>query len=427
VILLYVLNLALAAAVLFVPAWFSRRYLGLPLLNPITITMLVWLPFELMKLLIGPAVLIDGGLWDSGFQYAILMANVFALSQTAGMVFFFKVAGAVRVDRYLPFRDMYMSPKHLARASYVFLAIFVFAFVSLANAELGVLAWLQNPRLGYQTYRVGQGHWYALAMSALAGATLLSFVATPRTWLVMAKSIVFLYLAYLLGSKGVMLGYFIAALVVLWFIRPRYVITALIMGAPVIFAVMVWNLYLALSNAFELQSIIEYFDYYRNGADYYRAVLNGEIPLFHGQVFVSSFWSYVPRALVPDKPFVYGVLHVNEIFFPGAAEETNTPAFGGAVEQYADFGAIGVVLFGFFSGQSTLNALLYYLVFRTPGFTLKRVTLGALIAFLALAAPNFGGFFPGALYWLFLAAVAVLIRAARLRLTPVQPAQAGSH
>ena len=40
---------------------------------------------------------------------------------------------------------------------------------------------------------------------------------------------------------------------------------------------------------------------------------------------------------------------VNEFFFPGAAEETNFPAFGGPIDYFADFGLLGVIFLTFFN------------------------------------------------------------------------------
>jgi hypothetical protein len=421
-IALYALNLALAAGLLAVPWWFSRRFLKLPGVNPLTITMLVWMPFELMKLLIGPGFLLDEGLWDPGFQYAILMTNVLTLSQTAGLVVFFKLARELRIEYYLPFRRLHLNRRHLARASLVFILIFTASFVLLASAEFGVLAWIINPREGYQLHRVGQGQWYALCLSSLSVATMLALLSRPAPRAILVKALFFLCLAYLMGSKGVMLSYFTAIMVVLWFVGWPHLTKLFLIGAPLVFLALAWNLYLSLSDRFQLLSLVEYFDYYRNGADYYRGILSGDIQLFHGQVFTTSFWSYVPRALVPDKPFVYGAIYVNEIFFPGAAELTNTPAFGGAVEQYADFGVAGVVVFGFFSSQAILNAVVYYLVFRAPGIVMSRISLGSFMALLAMSGPHFGIFIPGALYAVLVIGVALIIAALRSNPTRVAAA-----
>jgi hypothetical protein len=188
-----------------------------------------------------------------------------------------------------------------------------------------------------------------------------------------------------------------------------------VIGAPLLFALLLINLFLALGDAFELQSILEYFDYYKNAADYYNAHFKGELPLFWGDVTLSSLWSYVPRALAPDKPAVYGILLVNEHFFPGAAELTNTPAFGGAVEQYADFGVLGVLVFGFFSAQAVLTALISYLLFIRPGMKMQHVSVGTLALLLVQYAPAFGSFLPSALYLLLLGFVLVALRVMRTR------------
>jgi hypothetical protein len=418
---LYVANLLLAVTLLAVPLWFSRYYLRLPLINPLTIVMLVWLPMEVMRLLVGPPVLIEGGYSSPGFQYAVLMTNLLTISQTAGTVFFFKLFAACRIERFLPFKSVPLPPKQLRRASWVFLGIFVFAFCLLASAEIGILAWLQNPRAGYQFYRAGEGHWYALSLSALSVMAMLAYFAKPVPSAILIKTLFFLSLAYLLGSKGAILAHFAASLVVLWFVGWRHVTKVFVLAAPLVFAALLYNLYLAYGDAFELQSVLSYFEYYKLGAVYYQSVLDGDIPLLHGQVFLSSFWAYVPRVFFSTKPVIYGVLYVNELFFPGAAEATHFPDFGGAVAEYADFGPAGVALFGFFRGQAILNAALYYLVFRAPRVQPRRLSLGAFLAVLALAGPNFGVFFPGLLYLMLLAAVAVTTRFTQLRFVWTQP------
>jgi len=418
---LYVTNLFVAVILLAVPIWFSRRYLRLPLVNPLTILLLVWVPVQLMMLLAGPTVLIEDGVANPGFQYAVLMNNVLMVSQTCGTVFFFKLAKACRLERFLPFRAVPLSPRQLRRASWVFIAIFACSFCLLASAEMGILAWIANPRFGYQFYRVGHGHWFALCVSALSVAAMLAYAARPIPSSILIKTVPFIALAYLLGSKGVMLAHFAASLVMLWFVGWRHVTKVFVVGAPLIFVALLWNLYLSYGDAFELESILGYFEPYRNAAAYYLGVLNGDVELFHGEVISSSLWAYVPRVLVPTKPFVYGVLHVNEIFFPGAAELTHTPAFAGAVEQYADFGVPGVIVLGFFGGQALFNAAVYYLAFRAPGVQPRRLTLGSLLALLTIGGPLFGQYFTGLLYFILLGAVALAIRFTQLKFVWTPP------
>jgi len=373
--------------------------------------MLTGIPAESIKLLAAPALVIDGGLWNPAFQYAVLMTNILTFSQIYGTIFFFKVAGAARIEKHLPIRATYLTTDDLVRASYCFLAIYLCAFYLLASAELGLVNWLKNPRVGYQLYRTGQGHWYAIALNALSVAAILSFLATPSPTAIILKTIVFLAMAYALGSKAIMLSMFTASMIMLFYIRWQHLGKFFLFASPIIFGLLIWNLYLALSDGFELRSIVEYFDYYINATEYYAGILNREISLFYGEIFTSSFWAYVPRALVPDKPFVYGILHINEIFYPGQAELTNTPAFGGAVEQYADFGILGVLFFGFFSSQAALNGILFHLLFRAPRMTVSRVNMVSFLAFLALFGPLFGIYFQGIYYWPLIFIVYILVRA----------------
>jgi hypothetical protein len=102
-------------------------------------------------------------------------------------------------------------------------------------------------------------------------------------------------------------------------------------------------------SSFDIGEIFAYFDYYKNSAMFYETFFNDRIKLFFGQIYLSDFWGVVPRALVPSKPYAYGITLVNEYFWPGAAEATHTPAFGGPVAYFADFGIIGVVFFSLFN------------------------------------------------------------------------------
>jgi hypothetical protein len=176
-----------------------------------------------------------------------------------------------------------------------------------------------------------------------------------------------------------------------------------------------YSTFIDLGSIFELGYIVGYFDYFKNAADYYRGYLNNEVALFHGEVAISSLWAYVPRVIWPDKPFIYGILHVNEIFFPNLAASSYTPAFGGAVEQHADFGVIGVVIFGFFSPLAISTGLLSYLIFRRPGLRFDHVTLATVLLILVQYAPSFGSFIPGGLYIVLLLVVLTLLRVLRSR------------
>lgn len=410
---IFYLNILAAMLLLFWPLWFARAQVRLPWINPFSITLIVALPVELMRLFIGPLFLVDDGLFDTGYQYGLLMANLLLITQVAGAVFFFRFSKLIGAQRYLPFQKIILDRRGLRRGAVFFLLVFVVALLTLASAEYGIQNWFINPRLGYQLYRTGQGHWYALATSALSVSFVLAFLAYPTPGRLLRNLFVYLGLGYFLGYKAVLLSIFISTLVFLWFLRWRHIGKLILAGVPILLVLLVFNLYLALGNFFELGHIVTYFDHFKNAADYYRAYLNGDVDLFHGEVVISSLWTYVPRAIWPEKPMVYGITHINEIFYPNLASMTHTPAFGGAVEQHADFGVLGVLLFGFFGPQALLTGVLSYLIFRRPGLRFDRVSLATVLLILVQYGPSFGSFLPGGLYLVLLLGILALLRVMR--------------
>lgn len=412
---IFTFNIFVAVVLMFWPVWFSRVWLRLSWVNPLSIVLVIALPVQIMKLIGGPLILIDGGLYDEGFQFAVLMGNLQVLMQVFGVLFFYLLFASMRVEGLVPFKRIDLSSRDLRRAQFLFLLIYLFAMLFLAGSEFGIVNWLINPRAGYQLYRSGQGHWYALAVSSLCVSFVLALLAKPVPRSVLWVTFSYLFFGYFLGSKGTLLSIFTTAVIFLWFMGWKYLGRVIWVGVPIIFSLLLLNLFLALSDGFDLQSVLEYFDYYKNAADYYRGYISGEVPLFWGDVLWSSFWGYVPRAVWPDKPFVYGILLVNEIFYPGQAELTNTPAFGGAVEQFADFGVAGVVVQSFFSSQSLTTALFLYLIFNRPGLSFRRISLATVMLLLVQYGAAFGSYFPGGLYVFLLLATLGAIRFMRIR------------
>jgi hypothetical protein len=391
---IYVLNVLLALTLICWPIWFARKYLGLSYINPLSIHVVITLPVELMKLIVGPMFSIESGLFDIGYQYAVAATNLHTASGVLGCIFFFKLFGFYRIESLLPFLKARLSPVKLNYFSNFYLFLFATFFFLLASNEFGVVNWILNPREGYQLYRTGQGHWFALAIYALSVSFYLRCLSYRNTNKIIRAAIFYFCISYLLGSKGVMLWYFESTLIILWLVGYKKLKIIAIIGLPLIFATMVFNLFLALGTTFDLNSIIEYFDFYTNGASYYRAFHYEEISLFYGDVFLSSFWEYIPRFIWPDKPVIYGITMINEIFYPGQAELTNTPAFGGAVTQFADFGWLGLVVFGFFGSNALIFALCGYWFYCKPKVAWHQISPITAILLIGMYAPGFGAFFP---------------------------------
>lgn len=407
--LFYSLNILLLFILTFWPAWFSRTILHLPWINPFSISLAVSLPVEILKIIGGPILLIEDGLLDIGYQYSILMTSVLLIFQAAGAVFFYRISNTINVQRFMPFKKILLKKMDLKRISIFFLLGYIFSILMLANADFGVANWILNPREGYQLHRTGLGHWYALATSFLAVSYVFSCLARKTANGILMSSIFFILMGYFLGTKAILLSIFTSTLIFLWFFRWPHLVGLLFLGAPFIFILLIFNLYLALGDGFEFISIVGYFDHFMNASNYYNDYLSNRVELFYGDIFTTSFWAYIPRFLFSEKPFVYGILLINEIYYPGMAELTHTPAFGGAVEQFADFGLPGVAFFGFFSPTAIFTGISSYLIFRRPGFNVEHISILTAILMLVQYGPSFGNFLPGGLYFLLVFIVSILI------------------
>ena len=392
--LLYTLNILIAFILIFWPVWISRKFFKLPFINPLSIHVLITTPFELMKLIISPMLLIENGLIDIGYQYAILSSSLYIISTIIGMIVFFKFFKIYHFERLLPFKNSYLSLNRLRVVSNFFLLLFLTFFLLLSTSNFGFLNWINNPREGYQLYRTGQGHWYALSIFSLSVSFYLRCLTKSNGNQIIFIAIFYLFLSYFLGSKGTILWYFESSLIILWLMNYNKLQFIMTFGMPAIFSIMIFNLFLALGSNFEFVSIIEYFDHYINGASYYRSFHNGEVNLLYGEVFLTSFWDYIPRFIYPEKPVVYGKIIINELFFPGQAELTNTPAFGGAVTEFADFGWFGLIFFGFFRQDTFLFALTGYWFYCNPRVTWNRISVATALLLIVMYAPGYGAFFP---------------------------------
>lgn len=309
----------------------------------------------------------------------------------------------------MPFNNSFLSFGDLRSCKVFFLFLFFISLFFLANSSYGVINWIFNPRVGYQLHRIGNGHLYALATSFLSVSYIFSLLTSSKSKSIAITITIYIFYAYFLGSKGTILSFFAAGLIFLWFAKSKYLTYFIFYGLPIIFTILLFNLYLSYSEDFNIVSIVSYFDHYKNASDYYNAYFLDEIPLFNGEMLLTSWWKYIPRALFDTKPFTYGPLLVNEYFFPGQAELTNTPAFAGAVDSFADFGIFGVVLYSFFSSEFIVIAFCSFLLFNYPGINFYKVSILMCTILFVFFGPAFGVFFQGPIYILLIIFIVFLI------------------
>ncbi|CEK19126.1 hypothetical protein CWRG_02399 [Chthonomonas calidirosea] len=397
--LLYVGNLLLWLFLTLLPPIYFSIYFRLGTLNLLTIYALFTIPPEIVTTLSGPLFLLKDGLFNPYFQYALLVQNVHD-----GLAFLMLTL-LVRLLSAQPFRGylerlmrsggLAARPKRMRLAADLFFALFCLCFVLLARHSYGVVPWILNPRMGYQFHRAGAGQWYALCITFLSLATVLGTVYTTSSTSLFKRLPLYLFGVYLLGSKDYILLYTAYFLTILSLRKFRYFRATFFLLVLISIALFAY-IFISSMHGLGIEQIATYSDYFVNAAMYYQRYLNGQIPLYHGEIFLSSFWRIVPRALYPNKPYSYGITLINDIFYPGQASKGFTPAFA-TVSYFADFGWIGVVLSGLLSPTNVLTALLYVMVLpRLPYLDLTRTQQSPrmlLYAFLLIAAPAFLTFF----------------------------------
>lgn len=424
--LLYIINIALYFPIFGLGAAYLTRYFKLGWLNPLTIPLFAFLPVTFVTNFSGPFFFLKDGWFNPYFQYALLVDNVHTCLATLTIIFlirqFHKGKMLSPFARRAAGAGGSAKPTRMYRAGLLFLGLFLLSFVLLAQHSFGIWDWIKDPRTGYQLHREGAGQWYALCVSFLSVSIVLATTYARSTHLVIGLTLPYLFCAYLLGSKGALIAFALYLLVILTIRRYAYLKpVALVVGGGAL--VLVASSFASAMGGVGIEQISRYSDYYVNAAKYYERYLNGGISLYHGEIFFSQFWALVPRSLYPDKPYVYGIIKVIEVFYPGAAEQTNTPAFA-TVDYFADFGWFGVIASALFSPQNFIVAFLAAVVLpRLQAFNQRnQITHSRVLTYLYLVmiAPFFLYYFDFPLNDILLAAIIGIIELAnRVRVVNV--------
>ena len=359
-ILLYLLNIVFFFAVAVFPAIYLTRLFRLGAVNLLTIPLAVGLPIGALTSFSGSYFFLEEGCFNPYFQYALLVNNVHTLA--AGLTFvtlirlFVTRRPLMRLTERFVISGGTARPERMRTAALLFLGLFVFSFLMLTKS-FGLVHWLADPRSGYQYHRTGAGQWYALCLTFLGVSMVLATTYARSTFSVLKLAPLYLGLIFFLGSKSFIIGFTLYLVNILAIRRFRYLtpFALVILGAG---AVSTISTFVQSLGGFGIQEISSYSDYFVNAAMYYKDYLNGVLPLYHGQVTLSSLWDLVPRSLYPDKPYVYGTILIDEHYFPGAAAQTSTPAFA-TVEYFADFGWPQVVLSAIFSVPTVISAFIF--------------------------------------------------------------------
>jgi hypothetical protein len=216
---------------------------------------------------------------------------------------------------------------------YVFIGVLIVSFLVLVITSGGTF--LTDPRYAYQHHRSGVGLFWILLIS-FSGILFVHYSFKSDR---LKFSVVFLFalLAAMSGSKHVLVVYFLCVFFVLAIRGFRVKMHYYLIGGSFLVVLLLLNFGQFGADENFLLRVGRYY----NALDLAKLVFqdyeSGQLEFKYGEIFTSSFWSYIPRGLYPEKPFAYGSVLVLEDYFPGMAATGHTPSFGPLTTDFVDF------------------------------------------------------------------------------------------
>jgi len=320
----------------------------------------------------------------SGMIFFNFMIGLSYLAFSTG--FFIKKEKATRILSLLIGKFNIKSvPKTILNFHILIMAsVAILLFVYLAEKSgFGLFTWLLATRTGFQLYRKGLGHLYVISIAILnIGYLYILFFSVNNGKKLIIATAIFVFILYFYGCKGAVIFTIFEAIVFYNFFFKKIKIkqTILLFTCLCLVFALFFSLYRYKPKENRtplLREILLYAGYYNEGRRFF-SDFKDEFRYVYGKEYVSNLWLYVPRAFYAGKPYSYGVVkYVVEHYYPGAGESGSTPAFGGPVEEYLNFGIIGIIIIGFIRGYILSLFYNYFLKYRNfVGFVLLSNTMG---------------------------------------------------
>ena len=206
-----------------------------------------------------------------------------------------------------------------------------------------------NPRYAYQVLRVGKGPIWSFLISSVSFYA--GICVFQKEKIRLFDDILIVFSTIITGSKGVFLwlnSFYFYAIGIEGFKKhlnqfklSKYSRIFGLILAPFLLLYLI----VLFGGGGEFGIINKVLNYKNSTGFAVRALSEWKEKEFstNGQIFLTSFWSFIPRAIFPNKPFAYGNMLILEKFFPGMAETGHTPSFGLYLDKLIDFGWIGFV------------------------------------------------------------------------------------
>lgn len=338
---------------------------------------IILLNFQSLSTIILPALFTPDLFGGAMFSYLILALMYYILM----FLFYWLLISFVPTKLQINIRVL-SNPSKIAVV--IFLSALFFFSILVVHSN-GIF--LTNPRLGYQAYREGFGVIWVLYI--LCVSILFYFIAIKRE-INVKKILFFTVLMFFTGSKTLILSVFIKSYLVYIWINKKITKVQMIFGILFLIVLM-----LKLFDQFGasqdfLTRVAAYFDFMNQASKVFEDYDAGQLKHTYGSISLSSFWSYVPRAIYPDKPFAYGSVTLVEMYYPGMAATGHTPSFGMFTTEFVDFGWFAP-LFAIMLNLNLILQVFSLVIVTTNANVANRWKVGAI---LFVFSPGFGFHFP---------------------------------
>lgn len=287
------------------------------------------------------------GIYVSNYHEAIILFFIILYSSTLSKFIGYMLGSKISlrykiIDEQLPYKKY--KYKNLRKLCFI-VGIIVFIFLGLNG--VGVKEWIINPRNAYMHGRSGNGIYYVLFQLSIIISAILFLCDLYYKREKKYRYIFWIIISYFTGSKmqilGIILIYFFYKDIFVRKINIKKTIIICVFGLVAVMALMFIQSNITLLN---------YSDYYFNFIRLLDYSLNEKWTFFTGKISLENvIWGLIPRALYPDKPYIYGYSKIINIFYPEKVIlDGNTPSFSQFCLVYVDFGVIGVCITFFLKG-----------------------------------------------------------------------------
>ena len=298
-----------------------------------------------------PAIIGHSSLTDTSdvyfFNIFVYYALIFLIS-----IFVFPVFSYESEDRH-------KHEIHLSRMGTLYLLLIAIISLSVLCYQSNFM-FIKDPRLAYQTQRVGIGFVWVLYLNSIS-ILFFFWMFTKRPTL--SKFAILMPFFYFTGSKIIIIKFvFLCYVAFVRYHKKIKLLYFLIAAKITILAFLILFDQFGASQGF-LERLSTYLDTERNSRIVYGDYLRGNFTFELGKIAASSFWQYVPRIVYEDKPFVFGASKLIEIYLPHLVGTGATPSFGFLTAEFKDFGFFAPISRLFLEPMeiATIIALFFFL------------------------------------------------------------------